>query len=42
MPPGILYNSLEIYPKPTKPLGPNGFLFDRLMTPTSSLNPTKL
>ena len=34
MPLGIFCNSLQICPNPTKPLGPNGFLFDRLMTPT--------
>ena len=34
MPPGFSYQTLQIYLKPTKPLGPNGFSFDRLMTPT--------
>ena len=34
MPPGFFCNSLKNCPNPTKPLGPNGFLFDRLMTPT--------
>ena len=42
MPPGISCNSLQIWLKPTKSLGPNGFPFDRLMTPTSSLSPTEL
>ena len=42
MPPGISYQTLQICPNPTKPLGPKGFLFDRLMTPTTILNPTKL
>lgn len=34
MPPGILCNSIKICLKPTKLLAPNGFPFDRLMTPT--------
>lgn len=34
MPPGIFYQTSQICPKPTKPLAPNGFPFDRLMTPT--------
>jgi hypothetical protein len=34
MPPGIFCNSPPICQKPTKPLGHNGFPFDRLMTPT--------
>lgn len=42
MPPGIFCNFPEICPKPTKPLGTNGFPFDRLMTPTFILSPTKL
>ena len=42
MPPGIFCNSLKICQKPTKPLGPNGFPFGRLMTPTTILSPTKL
>ena len=41
MPPGIFCNSLQIWPKLTKLLGPNGFPFDRLMTPTTILTPTK-
>ena len=42
MPPGISCNSLQICPKSTKSLGPNGFPFDRLMTLTTILSPTKL
>ena len=42
MPPGISCNSPKVCPNPTKPLGPNGFPFDRLMTPTTILSPTKL
>ena len=34
MPPGTFCNSPPICQKPTKPLGHNGFPFDRLMTPT--------
>jgi len=34
MPPGFFCNSLQICPKSTKSLGPNGFPFDRLMTLT--------
>lgn len=34
MPPGIFCNSIKICLKPTKLLAPNGFPFDRLMTPT--------
>ena len=42
MPPGFSYQTSQICPNPTKPLACNGFPFDRLMTPTSSLNPTEL
>ena len=42
IPPGIFCDSPQIWLKPTKPLGPNGFPVNCLMTPTSSLNPTEL
>ena len=34
MPPGVFCNSIKICLKPTKPLAPNSFPVDRLMTPT--------
>ena len=42
MPPGGSYQTSQICLKPHKTIGPNGFPFDRLMTPTSSLSPTEL
>lgn len=41
MPPGIFYQTSQICPKPTKPLAPNGFPFDRLMTPTFQASPVE-
>lgn len=41
MPPGIFYQTSQICPKPTKPLAPNGFPFDRLMTPTFQAIPVE-
>ena len=42
MPPGIFYQTSQICPKPTKPLAPNGFPFDRLMTPTFQVVPVEI
>ena len=42
MPPGIFYQTSQICPKPTKPLAPNGFPFDRLMTPTFLVVPVEM
>lgn len=42
MPPGIFYQTSQIWTKPTRSLGSNGFPFDRLMTLPTILSPTKL
>lgn len=42
MPLGFSYQTSQFWLKPIKPLAPNGFPFDRLMTPTTILSPTKL
>lgn len=42
MPPGVSYQTSQIWPKPTKPLEPNGFPFACLMPPITILSPTKL
>ena len=42
MPPGIFGNFPQICPNPTKPLGPNAFPVDRLITPTFQAVPVEI